>query len=675
MFTALCALAAPRAAAHGVTPMERIDVTGHYDNSVGTSDAASQGVITSSLIDARPRVSPGSVLELVPGVVVTQHSGPGKANQYFLRGFNLDHGSDFATSVSGMPVNMPTHAHGQGYADLNFVIPELISRVDYRKGPYFATHGDFASAGAADIHYFDALKTSVLELAAGSFHGARALAAGTTRAGPGVVLGALEVERADGPWSRPDELRKLNAVLSLAGTGPDSKWKLSAMAYRGRWNATDQVPRRAIDGGIIDRFDAIDATDGGESSRYSLSGERWQAIGGAMLRLNAYVVRYHVDLFSNFTYFLDDPVNGDQFEQLERRTTVGADANWERQSTFLGRDASQALGLQLRDDRIAPLGLYRSAARERLATTREDRVRQTSVAAYAEQGVELAAKLRGIAGLRYDRYRFRVDSNLPANSGADTAGLASPKLTLVAGPWAKTEWFFNAGRGFHSNDARGATIHVDPASGAPVDRVDPLVKTRGVEAGVRSEHLKDLQLSMALWRLAADSELVFVGDAGTTEASRPSLRRGVELSARYRPAPWLLFDFDASFSRARFTGGAEGGDRIPGSIGRVVTAGVTLRDLQGWTASLALRHFGPRPLTEDGAVESGSSTLVNAHVARELSPSLRVAFDVFNLLDRKASDIEYFYASRLRGEPQAVEDVHLHPVLPRHYRLTLRIRF
>jgi outer membrane receptor protein involved in Fe transport len=329
------------------------------------------------------------------------------------------------------------------------------------------------------------------------------------------------------------------------------------------------------------------------------------------------------------------------------------------------------LGLQLRRDRLEPVGLYANAARQRLATTREDTVTVTSVAPYLSSTIAWTSWLRSIAGLRADYQAFDVTSSNPANSGKAHDSIVSPKLSLIFGPWARTEYFLNYGRGFHSNDARGATITVDPVSGAPADRVDPLVRTVGYEGGVRSEIAKGLTASAALWQLEQDSELLFVGDAGTTEASRPSRRYGLELLTQYLPRPGIAFDFTLALTHARFRDPDPAGSFIPGAPDRVASAGVTLEGGGGWFGALRWRYFGPRPLIEDDSVRSKGTSLVNARAGYAFSKTLRLQLDVFNLFNRKDNDIDYFYQSRLAGEPGPVSDVHSHPVEKRALRLTL----
>jgi outer membrane receptor protein involved in Fe transport len=652
-----------------------IEVTGHYDMGVGTSDTASQGYITPELVEAKPLLRPGEVLEYVPGVIVTQHSGDGKANQFFLRGFNLDHGTDFHTTVAGMPVNLPTHAHGQGYSDLNFMIPELIARVDYKKGPYFAEEGDFSSAGAAHFHYLDRMKENLASATLGGFGYRRVLFAGSPKAENGRLLYALELVNNDGPWFNPNDFRKVNAVLRYGRGAQDDGYSLTAMHYSGKWNATDQIPQRAVDSGLVSRFGALDPSDGGDSQRSSLSYDVRKPFLGGQFQMSTYFIKYRLQLYSNFTFFQDDPVNGDQFQQYDSRKVMGITPNWLWTGKFGEVPSIVKVGMQFRRDNIDRVGLYNTVARQRLSTTREDAVRETGSGLYAENSLQWTEKFRSVLGLRTDFYNMDVAGNLSANSGKKNDHLASPKLNLIFGPWAETEYFISAGSGFHSNDARGAVITVDPKTLTPAAQSPALVRSRGAELGVRSEWVPKLQSSLALWRLALDSELVFAGDAGTTQTSRPSLRHGIEWSNRYRPRRWLLIDADLSASKAKFTDEDPAGDRIPGSIDRVASLGVTLNELGRWSSTVQMRYFGPRPLIEDGSVRSRSTLLTNLRVGYKLDKNLRLGLDVFNLFNRRASDIDYFYASQLRGEAAPVSDVHFHPVEPRSLRLTLSANF
>ena len=659
-------------------PLDRVEITGrHYDNGIGLSDAASQGTIRAELLKSRPALRPGEVLEFVPGLIVTQHSGDGKANQYFLRGFNLDHGTDFATSVNGLPVNMPSHGHGQGYTDLNFLIPELVDHIDYRKGPYFANTGDFSAAGSADIAYRRALDAPFAALTLGQRGYQRGVAGGSASLGGGLtLLGALELQRNDGPWQVPERLRKANGVLTLSSGDRQLGWQASLMAYGARWDATDQIPQRAIDAGL-DRFASLDPSDGGNTRRSSLSAEWHRRDGRSATQVAAYAIDYQLQLFSNFTYALERPATGDQFAQQDSRRVFGLSASHAVDHTLGGLAARSELGLQLRHDRIR-VGLFDTQARQTLATTRDDQVRQTQLGLYGQTSAELAPWLRGIVGLRADQARFRVHSfSQAANSGSASDHLLSPKLSLIFGPWRKTEFFVNAGRGFHSNDARGTTARLDPKTGDPVDPVPGLVPARGMELGARTEWLPGLQSSVALWKLDFDSELVYVGDAGATEPNRPSARRGVEWNNRYTPLPWLLLDADLAWTQARFADADPAGPRIPQAVGKVASVSVTARQLGPWSASLQWRYLGPAALTEDGSERSRASLTSNLRLSRTWGPGQRteVTLDVFNLLNRQVSDIEYFYPSQRPGELAPVADRHVHPAEPRTLRLSLRQAF
>ena len=661
--------------------LDKVEVSGrHYDNAVGSSDAASEGVIRAELLKSRPALRPGEVLEFVPGLIVTQHSGDGKANQYFLRGFNLDHGTDFATTVNGLPVNMPTHGHGQGYSDLNFLIPELVERIEYRKGPYFARNGDFSAAGSADVAYRNTLDEPFAAVTLGQRQFQRLVAAASTRVGPGLsLLGAVEAQHNDGPWTLAEHLRKGNGVLTLSAGSRAQGWSASLMAYDASWNSTDQVPERLLQAGryqgrAFGRFDAVDPSDGGNTRRTSLSGEWHQAGERGSSRVSAYAMDYRLQLFSNFTYALERPDDGDQFSQQDRRQVYGLNASHAVEHRLAGLPARSEVGLQLRHDRIR-VGLFDTVERRVTATTRDDRVRETLAGVYGQTTVELTPWLRSIVGLRVDQARFDVDSlSDAANSGRASAHRFSPKFALIAGPWARTEFFFNAGRGLHSNDARGTTARVDPKTGEAVDRVPALVAAKGLELGMRTEWLPGLQSSLAVWKLDFDSELVYVGDAGATEANRPSRRRGIEWNNRYVPQPWLLVDADLAWTHARFADADPAGNRIPNAVDKVASLAVTLRDLGPWSASLQWRYLGSGALIEDNSVRSRSSLTANLRVSRRLWERAELALDVFNLADRKVNDIEYFYESRLPGEAAPVADRHVHPAEPRTVWVTFTQR-
>jgi hypothetical protein len=666
-------------------------VYGRADSLLGIAEAASQGTVGKEELEWRTLSRPGEVLETVPGVIVTQHSGAGKANQFFLRGFNLDHGTDFATSINGVPVNLPTHAHGQGYTDLNFMIPELIERVNFRKGPYYADLGDFSSAGAADIQYVSSLPQSLAQVEGGSFGYERGLYASSHRIGSGNLLYAVELFHYDGPWTTPDDYKKINGVLSYSWGTPEWGYSVTSMAYAGDWTATDQIARRALDEiRGFGRFDTLDSSDGGDSHRYSLSAEWHRADADSATKVLLYGFYYDLDLFSNFTYFLDSP-QGDQFEQQDQRGVGGMKASQTWYGDIFGRDMENTIGLQIRSDSIKN-GLFQTVDRHRTdkvgyngetisGTTRADDVWETSLSPYVENKVQWAEKFRTVCGLRVDYYHFDVNSNLSANSGTRDDAIVSPKGSLIFGPWAKTEYYLSGGLGFHSNDARGVTQKVDPKTGDPVEPADPLVRTKGAEIGARTTIVKGLQSTLALWLLDIDSELVFSGDAGSTEASAPSRRYGVEWANYYTPTKWLDMDADFSFSHAEFretvVGEGVQGTHIPGAIDSVMAIGIAFHQPgeRGFFSELRLRFFGPRPLVEDNSVRSASTTLLSSKVGYNFNKNWTLSVEGFNLLDNKNHEIDYYYPSRLEGEDAPHNDIHFKSVEPISVRAALTFRF
>ncbi len=643
---------------------------------LGLATAASEGLVTPAELQARPAQRPGDVMEAVPGLLVSQHSGEGKANQYYLRGFNLDHGTDLAVRVAGVPVNLPSHAHGQGYLDLNFLIPELVGRVQYRKGPVYAEEGDFASAGSVDIGYLHALPSPLLTLEAGSFGFRRLLFAGSWKAVGGDLLVAQEGVHNDGPWEHPEGFRKANTVLRWSRAAGTARFSVTAMVYGATWAATDQIPQRAVDQGRLGRFGALDPSDGGDARRASLAFEFERAADGVRDRAALYGVASRLELFSNFTGFLEDPARGDQFQQSERRTYGGFAASRAVDLTLAGRPLQVEAGLQARWDHLPSVALRLTQARGVHDTVREDRVAESLVSPWVQAKAEPLPWLRATAGLRHDRVDADVASGRAENSGRASASLTSPKLALAFGPFAETELYVAAGRGFHRNDARGATLRVDPRTGEAAQPVTPLVRSTGSEVGLRCAAFPRWQWTLSLWRLDLASELVFAGDAGITEPSRPSRREGVEWANTVQLAAWASLTADLAWSKARFTTSDPAGDRVPGAVEGVGSLSLDLRPAPGWQVSAGLRYVGPRPLREDNAVRSEASVLAQAKAEWQPTPRLRVHLEVFNLADRRAADIQYVYRSRLPGEAaEGVEDVHVHPVEPRSARVGLTWRW
>lgn len=649
-----------------VIELDAIAVVGRATDLTGVAGAASEGHVGQLELNMRPTLRTAEVLEVVPGFIATQHSGTGKANQYFLRGFNLDHGTDFSVKVDGMPLNLPTHGHGQGYLDVNGIIPELVETVDYNKGPYSAKTGDFSSAGSAHMRLFDRLDEGLIKFGIGQDSFLRSLFADSVEAGEGDLLWAFEALHYDGPWRNPENFMKYNGLLRYTRGDDVNGYRLSAMGYSSEWDSTDQIPERAVENGTIDRLDRINDSTGGNTERYSLQGETWTESDAGLTRAGAYAAYYRLDLWSDFTYFLNDPVNGDQFQQADERFIVGTELTheWSTEAGDLPMD--HVVGIQLRHDHIAEVGLYNTIDRRIIGTVRRDQVDETSLGIFYENTTYWTDRLRTVAGLRADAFRFDVDGSNPANSGTENDQRISPKLSVIYGPVNQTEFYASAGFGFHSNDARGTTDPTDPA--------DPLVQSFGSEIGLRTSIIPGLNSSLALWYLTLDEELLFVGDAGNTEASGESRRFGLEWANYYQVNDWLTLDLDLAWVEADLVDEAD--DEIPGAIPFVAAAGATVSLENGWFGSLRLRHFDAFPLVEDGSVEADASSVFNLQLGRTFADrGLTLHLDVMNLFDAEENDITYYYESQLAGEPAGVEGVHIHPMEPRTLRLYATQRF
>ncbi len=677
---ALALLSLPLALTHA--HIEEVLVEGKTYVPAGVAISASQGTINNSDINARPRLRTGDILELIPGMVVTQHSGTGKSNQMFLRGFNLDHGTDFATFIDGMPVNMRTHGHGQGYTDLNFIIPEAVETIHFSKGAYYADVSDFSGAGSAQMLTANRIEQGLVELTAGADDFYKFLLVDGAENDHGDWVYALEHSRYDGPWTDiSEDLKATKALLKRVSEWEGGHLSLSFMAYDASWNSADQIPQRAVDDGLIDPLGSLDTSVGGQSSRYSLS-VNWH---NDDIDASLYAIRSDLDLWSNFTYFLDDPVNGDQFKQVDARWIFGGRSVYTHDHGDKPADnylhpIRTRLGIEFRHDVIEEVGLFSSRQRSRTGVTRLDEVDQTSVGLFADANWQLTASVSAQLGARYDYFYFDVEDqvgvnrngiDLSANSGSDDDGIFSLKGNLVYAFAEGWEGYLSAGQAFHSNDARGTTTRIDPADGSAAEAVDPLVRSTGYEVGLRRSWGGRGNLSVALWSLELDSELLFVGDAGNTEASDGSERFGFEVTAYYRPVDELLIDLEYARTDGYFVDVSPSANEIPGAVDDVLQAGLSYEAGNGFTTAMRLRYFGERPLVEDGSVTSGDSTVVNLRVGYQ-HDQWAVQADLLNAFDSDDHDIDYFYASRLEGAVAGIEDVHFHIIEPRTLRVALQ---
>ena len=711
-----------------------INVKGRGDDLVGVAESATQGTVGAREIQDRPILRSGEVLEAIPGVIITQHAGGGKANQYFLRGFNLDHGTDIAIFLDDMPLNLPSHAHGEGYSDMNTVIPEFVRRVNFEKGPYYADVGNFSSAASAHVEFFKTLPQNFFTVEGGMYGYGRAVFGVSQKLGKGSLLYGGEAYHDNGPWTtHEDNFYKYNGLVTYSQGGDDNGFSVTARAYRGTWHSSDQIPVDAIP--LVGFFGALNPTDGGESQRYSLQSEWHRSGANSETKITVYGFYYDLNLFSDFTYYLDDPIKGDQFEQQDRRWVAGFDAHHTISSTWFGRKLANTFGLQLRNDWVHN-GLFRTENRVRTdktdinachdepiprcvtdpnltailpAGTDLNKFTDTVASFYAENKIQWAEKFRSVVALRGDDAKYVVTSLTPTyvspvfapvnfaelNTGSANKFLPSPKASLIFGPWANTELYAQGGFSFHSNDARGATQREEPISPdnpfpTSSTPISPLVQTKGGEVGVRTAAVPHLQSTLSLWYLHSNSELQQDGDTGGTVASEQSSNRyGIEWANFYTPLEHWAFDFDLADSRAQFTqidpgdaaytnvGGGQypvqgpGGKLVPEAVRVVISSGVTLHDYKGFSSTLRLRYFGPRDLTSDGIHRSNLTALLNAEIGYKINKTWRVSAEFLNLLNRRDSDIDYSYISRITPTATpAFTDV-FHPTEPFQVRFGL----
>lgn len=649
---------------------EEVLVWGRAIDLVGAADSASEGIVGYDDLTTRPLLRVGELVEVIPGMIATQHSGGGKANQYFLRGMNLDHGTDFSIQFEGMPVNFRTHAHGQGYLDMNFIIPELVQTIEYRKGTYSADVGDFSAASSSKFQTYDRLERGFTQLTYGTENYLRFLAANSWEVDSGTWLLGGEVRLSDGPWENAEDVRLFNGFAKYTTEWWGRSAELMGTFYTNDWNATDQIPQRAVLAGNLGRYGFVDASVGGETSRFNLIG----TLTGDRTSYQAFVTKYSLNLFGNPTYFLNDPLNGDQIEQEDGRWIIGGRVDQDRNLKWFGKAVFLKVGANTRFDKISDVNLYLTSNRNRLSAVRNDSVDELSIGTYADVEINWTDQFRTTLGLRADHYRWDVFALRSENSGTGADSIVSPKLSFAYNFNDQWEVYANYGGGFHSNDVRAAELSVDPVSGAPADSFAAIVEAKGIETGFRAEISDRLNFSATFFSLELDSELIFVGDAGTTEPNEGTERKGVEAAVFWRPTDWLVLDLTAAKTDAKFKSAPPGEDHIPDAHDVVGAFGATVTMESGLIGSIRVRHFGDAPLLEDNSARKDGTTLVNLGLSYPLG-EFELGLDVLNLFDSDGHDIEYFYESRLAGEIQPVEDFHFHPVEPREMRFRVRYRF
>jgi len=642
---------------------EMTNITVSSSAQVGDAVSASMGTVVAEQIAQRPISRAGEILETVPGLIVTQHSGEGKANQYFLRGFNLDHGTDMATFIDGMPINNRSHGHGQGYTDINFIIPETIESLDYKKGPYYAQEGDFANAGAVRMHSKNSMDNSLIKLGFGEYGYQRLLLA----SGNENIVAALDVSRYDGPWEVEQEQEKVSGYIKYSFGNAVNGGNVSFMGFDNSWTSTDQLPQRYVDAGG-DRYDSLDPDAGGKTHRYSVNYEGWQDIAGKNLIANAYVIDYGLELISNFTYALDQ-VNEDEIRQHDERKIIGGSMLYDILPTAAGE---WQIGMDVRHDNISDVGLSNTNGGEIRERTIRHSIEETSAGMFVQNNHNWTDKFRTQIGVRFDYLQADVENRLTGETSDASDTMATPKFSAVYSATESTHLFFNYGQGYHSNDARGfAEGNLDNSN----EKADVFARSEGIDLGIQSQLTNTLQLAASIWWLNLDSELIFVGDDGTTEASDKSERKGVEASVFWQPQPWLIIDSDLAFSQARLKPKSGGEQHIPGAIEQVFSLGVAMHDFGQWEAGLRLRHFGEFALNEDNSQRADAVTMLNAQLGYDFTTALTGSLEVINLTDEVGNDITYLYESQMPGEAAPVEDVHFHPIEPRMLRASIAYTF
>jgi opacity protein-like surface antigen len=684
---------------------------------------ASQMTVSGQDINARPITLPSEVVEAAPGLMAVQHADAGKAAQYYLRGWNLDHGTDLATFWDDIPINLPTNAHGQGYTDLNWLIPETVSGLDIRKGPYWADVGDFENAGNLHINVRDSFDQNIESVTLGSYGYERYLTLGSTKLGDGTLLYAGQFNTYDGPVSpTPNDLEMFSGLLRYSqGTATDG-FSITGMGYTNTWNFQDQEALRAYSTGQIGLWGELNPSDGGDTSRFSLSGRVAQTTDDGSWKANAYLVKYTMDLWNDSTWYLVNPANGDQFHQHDDRVYGGGGASRTFDETFAALPTETVVGVQTRDDNILT-ALNWAYQRQMLAPYIYDHVNEGDAAVYAENTVHWTNWLQTVLGWRGDFYAASVNSVLqPANSGNPQEAIGSPKFRMVVGPFAKTELFVGAGMGYHSNDARSTTVTQVPGDPTTAEGNSPfLVRSRGAEVGVRTKAIPNLDSSVSLFYIHQDSELFFDGDTGDTTAGLPSQRTGVEFTNDYRPFSWIHIDANLALSRARFLGfdetqnalyqslapgnclpaqvvyclqsqiGNAPGNYVYNAPWMIASGGITLGEKTGWFSDMRWRYVSSRPLTEDGVFQSPPLNEINAAVGFRFDNGWRIQLDALNLLNSSSDDATYAYGSLLYSDamfalcnpahgpstvPAAVcangvMDYVYHPLTPLSFRVTL----
>lgn len=622
-------------------------------------------------IRLRPILNSQEILRMVPGLFMGQHAGGGKAEQIFLRGFDIDHGTDIQLTVDGMPVNMVSHAHGQGYADLHFVIPELVEQVNFEKGPYRADKGNFVTAGWVDFRTRETLDRSFAKLELGQYGTARSVLgldllgkkSGGARNQSAYLAG--EYSYSDSYFDAPQFFNRANVQGKYnIDLTPATRLNLSASHFWSRWNHSGQIPDRAVASGLIGFYGAIDPSEGGETSRSNFNVQLLtQTGGGGLLKNQFFYSNYNFELYSNFTFFLEDSINGDQIRQKEGRNLLGYTGSFTQPNRIGGLRGRFQAGVQYRQDWVNDVEL--SHTRNRSITESNIQlgdVREANVATYLSEELELSSKITLELGLRYDHFFNRYTDRLQDNQTANAqAGIVSPKLNVSYTSSKYLQWYLNAGRGFHSNDTRVAV---------PQDGRDILPPAYGSDLGAVWKPLPRLYVNTALWYLWLEQEFVYVGDAGVVEPGGRTRRWGADLSVRYQLTKHLFADIDVNWTNPRAIGEPSDANFLPLAPRFTTVGGLSLSPIKGFSGSLRYRYMADRPANEDNSIVAEGYFVPDLQLNYRFK-SWELGFNVQNLLNTQWKETQFATLSRLQNEPEGVEEIHFTPGTPIFARIAL----
>ena len=630
---------------------------------VNAKRSSALNTISAVDIRLRPVNTAQEILRIVPGLFIAQHAGGGKAEQIFLRGYDIDHGTDINVSVDGIPVNMVSHAHGQGYADLHFLIPETLEKVNFDKGPYFTTKGNLATAAFVEFSTKDFLESNSLKLDIGQFNSQRVMGQlkvinKQTEKNRQQFYVASEYSHMDGYFDSPQKFHRFNIMGKYnAWFGNQSQLTILASTFDSKWNASGQIPNRAVESGMISRFGSIDNSEGGNTSRTNVTAsfkKHWKDNWRTTDQL--YYTKYHFNLYSDFTFFLEDPINGDEINQRESRNIFGYTTTAAKSYYIGNKKATTEFGGGFRIDNIDGIELAHVVERKFLNDVQKGDIKEGNGFLYTNQDIELGDKWNMNAGIRYDYFKFQYRDLLAGetNFRKQTKGTVSPKLNFTYAPNQKLKFYLNNGIGFHSNDTR---VILDNQAN------DILPKVFGTDLGLIAKPNKNLIIKTALWHLYSQQEFVYVGDAGIVEPSGKTRRMGIDMSARYQFNKWLYADLDVNLTRARAIGEAKGENYVPLAPSFTSIGGLTVRTPKGFSGSLRYRLIGSRPANEDNSVTAEGYFLLDAVAAYRIK---KIEFHVSaeNILNREWREAQFDTESRLKNEANAVSEIHYTPGTP-----------